>query len=390
MDRVILHCDLNNFFASVETVLNPTLKGKAIAVCGSQETRHGIVLAKSEEAKKYGVKTAQTNWMAKQKCPHLLLIKPHYEAYKKYSKLAQNVYQRFTNQVEPFGIDECWLDITGSIHLFGSAMDIAYNIKETIKKEIGLTISIGISYNKVFAKLASDLKKPDAITSISPNEVPHKVWPLPASYLLGVGKNTSQKLHLYGIDTIGELANTDCVFLQKHFGKNGSLLWLFANGKDQTPVKYFNEYIPPQSIGHSTTCPKDLTNPSEVLPVFFMLAEKVSRRLEMHNLLAEKLQISIKDQMFITREFQTSLPYPARASNTLKDAAMKLFQIHYDWHLPIRSLGIRTIHLCDTNAPVQLNLFNDYKHFQKQEAAESAINTIRQRYGNDSIKKGFL
>ena len=230
MDRIILHCDINNCYASIECAENPELKGKPIAVCGSSEDRHGIVLAKSQEAKYYGVQTGETIWQAKLKCPSLIIVKPNFDKYLKYSKAARDIYYRFTDKIESFGLDECWLDVTGSTKLFGSGEEIAHMIRTSILEELGITISVGVSFNKVFAKLASDLKKPNAVTIIDKKTFKKTVWQLPAEYLMGVGRQTLKTLNSMYIKTIGDLAKESPEKLQKVLGKNGYQLWEYANG----------------------------------------------------------------------------------------------------------------------------------------------------------------
>ncbi|MGL4738698.1 MAG: DNA polymerase IV [Cellulosilyticaceae bacterium] len=390
MDRIILHCDLNNFFASVECLLNPTLKGFPMAVGGSIEDRHGIILAKSEEAKKFGVKTAEVIWEAKQKCPDLIVVPSHAGEYLRYSKKVHEIYKRFTDLVEPFGIDECWLDVTGSTHLFGSGASIAYQIKEAVKEELGLTISVGVSFNKIFAKLGSDLKKPDGITCICQNTFRQKIWPLPASDLLGVGHATAKKLSLYGIHTIGALAQSDPEFLQCLLGKNGQMLHTYANGQDHALVMHQDYQPPVQSIGNSTTCSHDLTDMDEVFKVFLLLAEKVSHRLRENTLLTSKIQIWIKDTTLHGREFQTALSHPTRCSRELADLALTLFKRHYHWHTPVRALGIRAIELSFSHAPTQYSLFSDYEQTLKHERMETAVDQIRGKYGAHMIRRASL
>ena len=239
---------MNCFYASVEMMLDPSLKGKPVAVCGSAENRHGIVLAKSELAKKAGVKTGMVNWEARQRCPGLIVVKPQYDQYLKYSELARNIYQRYTDQVEPYGMDECWLDVTGSKCVCGDGMTIAENIRQEIKDELGLTVSIGVSYNKIFAKLGSDMKKPDAVTEISRETFKEKEWPLPASDLLFVGRATAAKLSNYGIYTIGDIAATEPDFLKRLLGVNGLQLWQYASGKDDSPVMHRDFVSPIKSV----------------------------------------------------------------------------------------------------------------------------------------------
>ena len=257
-ERTILHSDMNCFYASVEMMLDPSLRGKPVAVCGSTENRHGIVLAKSELAKKAGVKTGMVNWEARQLCPGLIMVKPQYDQYLKYSELARNIYQRYTDQVEPYGMDECWLDVTGSRSVCGDGMKIAESIRQEIKEELGLTVSIGVSYNKIFAKLGSDMKKPDAVTEISKETFQEKVWPLPASDLLFVGRATTAKFSNYGIKTIGDIAATDPAFLKRLLGVNGLQLWKYAAGRDDTPVMHKDFVSPIKSVGHGITCVADL------------------------------------------------------------------------------------------------------------------------------------
>lgn len=264
-ERTILHSDMNCFYASVEMMLDPSLRGKAVAVCGSTENRHGIVLAKSELAKKAGVKTGMVNWEARQRCPDLIMVKPQYEQYLKYSELARNIYQRYTDQVEPYGMDECWLDVGGSRSVCGSGMEIAESIRQTVKEELGLTVSIGVSFNKMFAKLGSDMKKPDAITEIRKATFKEKIWPLPASDLLFVGRATTAKLEQYGITTIGGIANADPQFLKRLLGVNGLGLWWSATGLDDTPVMHKDFVSPIKSVGHGITSTADLENDAGVV-----------------------------------------------------------------------------------------------------------------------------
>lgn len=278
-NHAILHSDLNCFYASVETMLDPSLRGKAVAVCGCTEDRHGIVLAKSELAKKAGVKTGMVNWEAKQCCRDLIIIPPKYDQYLKYSKLTQAIYQRYTDMVEPFGMDECWLDVTGSRYVCGDARMIAENIRRSVKEELGLTVSIGVSFNKVFAKLGSDLKKPDAITEISPESYKEKVWPLPCSDMIYCGPATTKKLAQYGIHTIGDVAVCDPLFLKGLLGVNGLALWTYANGRDHSRVMHKDFVSPVKSVGHGITCVSDLENEEEVWKVIFALSQDIGHRL---------------------------------------------------------------------------------------------------------------
>ena len=247
VDRVIFHCDLNSFYASVELLDHPELRHLPVAVCGDPASRHGIILAKNEPAKKFGIKTAETIWQAKQKCPQLVLLPAHHDRYRTWSRKVNAVYEQYTDLVEPFGIDESWLDVTAS-KLFGSGTEIAEKIRNDIKSELGITVSIGVSFNKVFAKLGSDLKKPDAVTCIPKDRFKEIVWPLAASEMLGVGRATEKKLASCGIRTIGTLATWPVEFFEKKFGKNGVMLWMFANGLDESKVSATTASVPVKSV----------------------------------------------------------------------------------------------------------------------------------------------
>lgn len=306
-ERTILHSDMNCFYASVEMMLDPSLRGKPVAVCGSTENRHGIVLAKSELAKKAGIKTGMVNWEARQLCPGLVMVKPQYDQYLKYSELARNIYQRYTDQVEPYGMDECWLDVTGSRGVCGDGMKIAESIRQEIKEELGLTVSIGVSFNKIFAKLGSDMKKPDAVTEITKATFQEKVWPLPAADLLFVGRATDAKFRNYGIHTIGDIAATDPQFLKRLLGVNGFQLWRYAAGKDDTPVMHKDFVSPIKSVGHGITCVADLLDDEEVWKVMLELSQDIGHRLRLHKLKATGVQISIRSNDLGFRQFQAPL-----------------------------------------------------------------------------------
>ncbi|SMB81059.1 DNA polymerase-4 [Desulfonispora thiosulfatigenes DSM 11270] len=390
MHRYILHCDLNNFYASVECMLNPELKGKAVAVCGKQEERHGIVLAKSEKAKKMGVKTGEAICQAKRKCPDLITVLPNFATYIKYSKLTRDIYYRYTDMVEAFGIDECWLDVTGSISLFGNSYEIAYKIKETVKEELGLTISIGVSFNKIFAKLGSDMKKPDAITCIERENFKEQIWNLPAGDLLGVGSATKRKLEKYGIKTIGQIANTTQDFMKRLLGKNGTQLWMYANGLDDSRVATRDYFVPYKTIGHSITCTSDLLNLEEVWCVFLELSQNVSKRLRAYNLTTRKIQISIKDNTLVSKEYQGCLDLPTSSYHDIAKFALKIFIQKHIWINNIRAVGVRAIDLQNSQKIEQCSLFCDHKAKERINKLEETIETIRDKYGSKIINNAVL
>lgn len=383
--RTILHCDLNSFYASVEIYLNPTLKGKAVAVCGDKENRHGIVLAKSEEAKKCGVKTAEAIWEAQRKCPNLLIIPPHHDKYVEFSHKVRAIYEEYTDLVEPFGIDECWLDVTGSERLFGNGEEIAHKIRERVKNEIGITISVGVSFNKVFAKLGSDMKKPDAVTVIPYENFREIIYPLSATEMLGVGPNTGKILKNYCIETIGDLAGTSKSFLIKRLGKTGECIWNYANGLDESPVQRIDYEAPIKSVGRGTTCPVDLENNDEVHRVILKLSQTVAHQLRKHNLCANAIQLSIKDRNLFVKQFQAPLLVSTQSFWEISEKAFILFTDNYDWHDKIRAVTVRAINLSYSTEPEQLDFLCDYSAHNKRDNAETAIETIRKKHGKAAI-----
>lgn len=384
-EMVILHCDLNNFFASVECLGHPEYLDVPMAVCGSVEERHGIVLAKNERAKKFGVKTAEAIWEAQIKCPSLVIAPPHYEEYLKYSKLVRAIYEEYTDKVEPFGMDECWLDVTGSVLPFGDGKRIAYEIKERVKNEIGLTISVGVSFNKVFAKLASDMKKPDAVTVIGKENFRSVVWPLQAEEMIGVGKATKRKLNGIGIYTLGELASADASVLRLVFGKMGEQLKCCAAGKDNSPVLSKSEIPPAKSFGRSITCAQDLKTTEEVAAVMLYLTGKVAASLRENNVMATVVQIHIRDENLIVRECQAHLSQPTRITEMLYSLGMELFSGVWKWERNVRSIGIRACELVPEDSYSQYNLFYSGLRYDKLEKLEAQVFNICSKYGKNAV-----
>lgn len=388
MERVILHCDLNNFFASVSLLYNQTLINMPVAVCGSAEERHGIVLAKNEIAKSFGVKTAEAIWEAKRKCPNLITLPPDYEKYNEFSRKAQEIYARYTDMIEPFGIDECWLDVTGSIMLFGTGEEIAHKIRKDVKKELGITISVGVSFNKVFAKLGSDMKKPDAVTVITRENFKQKVWPLPVSNMLFAGSKTVAKLNSSGVFTIGDITELSDETLKVLFGKNGIELKKCALGEDVSTVASFEVAVKPKSVGRSITGAEDFVNAEQVWQTFIVLAEDISKRLRAHKQYAGGIQVHTRNTELKVKEFSRALEIPTDISIKIAEEGMKLFNQNYYWDLPLRSVGLRAINLKEELIAVQENLFIDNENEIKLEKIEDSIHSIRQRFGNASIKRG--
>lgn len=390
MERSILHSDLNSFYASVEMMLNPSLRGKAVAVCGSTEDRHGIVLAKSDLAKKAGVKTGMVNWEAQRLCRDLITVPPQYDQYLKYSKLTQAIYQRYTDLVEPFGMDECWLDISGSQAVFGSARKIAEEIRCAVREELGLTVSIGVSFNKIFAKLGSDMKKPDAITEIDADTFREKIWPLPCSDMIYCGPATTQKLGRYAIRTIGDVAQTDPNFLKQLLGVNGLALWTYANGKDQSRVMHRDFVSPLKSVGHGITCVSDLENDEEVWKVILQLCQDIGHRLRVHELKARTVQVQVRGNDLFSSQFQCKLPMPTQLPNEIAGTAYRAFREKYHWNTSVRAVTVRAIELIPKSQPEQLTIFCDHQRHSTRESLEDAIEEIRGRFGKQAITYGIL
>ncbi|MBQ6825245.1 MAG: DNA polymerase IV [Clostridia bacterium] len=387
-DRIILHCDLNNFFASVSLLFNPTLKGMPVAVCGNKENRHGIILAKNEIAKSYGVKTAEAIFEAKAKCPELVTLPALYDKYEEYSKKAFNIYSRYTDLIEPFGIDECWLDVTGSTVLFGSGEEIANKIRNDIKKELGLTISVGVSFNKIFAKLGSDMKKPDAVTVISRENFREKVWKLPISDLLFVGKKTCDKLKSSSINTIGDLTDADDETLTRLLGKIGPELKNYALGLDNSPVTSIHEEHKPKSIGKSTTRGKDFTNNDEVWKAFLSFSQSICDTLHQKKLYAGGVQVHIRTASLSVKEFSHTFNFTTNSTLVLARQGFELFCKNYTFGEPLRSVGIRAINIKDSETAVQQDLFGENEKQAEEEQLDECVFELRKKFGFDGIKRG--
>lgn len=385
MQRAILHIDCNKFYASVECLHRPEIRDKPVAVGGSREERHGIILTKNEIAASYGVKTGEPLWQARQKCPELVVVPPNFPLYKRFSKMARNIYKDYSDYIEPFGLDENWIDITGSAK---SPPAIAQEIRRRVKYELGITVSIGVSWNKIFAKFGSDYKKPDAVTVITRGNYKDIVWKSPCSDLLFVGPATKRKLNSYGIYTIGELANSGQSFLRSVFGKNGEILYSFANGLDTTPVCHMNDEQALKSIGNSTTTPRDMVNDDDVKTVFTVLAESVARRLREHGVKGRSVTISVRDCDLRSFTRRTHLKTHTDVSSEIITAAMALFRANYDWAKPLRSIGVS---VSDFGEDIlQFDLNGTVEKHEKLERLEHTVDDIRRRFGNYAVQRASL
>lgn len=386
MERQILHIDCNKFYASVECFLHPQLKNKPVAVGGSEESRHGIILTKNEIASKYGLVVGEPLWKARQKCPNLIIVPPNFPIYIEFSKKVRRILEDYTDLIEPFGLDESWIDVTGD--WYKSGREIGFEIKERIKKEVGITVSVGVSFNKVFAKLGSDYRKPDAITVISRKNYKNIVWPLKCSDMIMIGRATTKKLNFYGINTLGQLADTDEAFLKKILGKNGVMLKRYANGEDNAPVRHKDIEREVKSIGNATTTPRDLVTNEDVKIIFSVLAESVARRMRDLNLKGTTLSIYVRDKELNSFTRQCKMSSPTNVSLEITNNAMKLFIDNYDWKLPIRSLGISMTDF-DYDEIIQFDLSKSVEKREKLEKIDTAVDTLKDRYGNFCIQRGM-
>ena len=369
-------------------LFNPTLKNLPVAVCGDKQNRHGIILAKNEHAKKYGVKTAEAIFEAQRKCPDLILLPPIYDKYSEYSKKAAGIYRKYTDMIEPFGIDECWLDVTGSTVIFGNGEEIALKIKEDIKRELGITASVGVSFNKIFAKLGSDMKKPDAVTVISRENFKDKVWSLPAESLLFVGSKTCEKLKSFGIHTIKDLTCCDDATLRKLLGKNGVQLKQYALGNDVSPVTTPADSDKPKSVGRSATGAADFAENTQVWKAFLAFCENICETLREKDLYASGVQVHIRTKALKVYEFSRSFPASTNCAITLAKWGFELFCQNYSFGEPLRSVGIRAINLKNSDCADQLDMFGDSEKERQLEKVEDSIYSVRKKYGRQCIKRG--
>lgn len=405
MSRTILHSDCNCFYASVELLHHPELRGRPVAVCGNPEARHGIILTADYTAKRYGVKTGMALWQAKQLCPDLIFLPARMDLYLRFSRMAQEIYSEYTDKVEPFGIDESWLDVTESVSVKGDGYSIAKEISARMKKELGITVSIGVSFNKVFAKLGSDYKKPDAITTMGKDEYRTKAWPLPVSDLLYVGRATDRKLRTMGVKTIGDLALMDEGILTKKFGKVGNIIHAFANGYDTSPVKIENTSAPIKSVGNSTTTPKDMRTDEDVKIVLYILAESVAARLRENGFRCKTVEISIRDKELFHFSKQTKLKNASNITGEIAEAAYMLYKKSYSlpaneyelksfgtefYQKPLRSIGIIGSDLVTDFYWEQMDIFMDPKLREKRMKMDVAVDNIRKRFGFYSIQRGLM
>jgi DNA polymerase-4 len=388
--RTILHSDLNNFYASVECLRNPEIRDKPVVVVGNKEDRHGIVLAKNMIAKRAGVKTGDVYWEARQKCGNTLVeVQADFAEYLKVSKEVRKIYEDYTDRIEAYGIDECWLDVTASLNLFGSGVQIADTIRERVKKEIGITVSVGVSWNKIFAKLGSDMKKPDAVTEITESNYKQTVWNLPVEDLLYVGNATKRKLNQIGIKTIGQLAQANEELLVKILGKWGSYLYTFANGKDNSPVTTVDEEENIKSIGNSLTVYRDLKDEEDVRMVIHLLADSVAARMRESGLTrARTVHVYARSSDLSGYAKQGKLPRPCAHALEISKKAFELFKEVYPWNAYVRGLGVSVSDFIF--GAEQLDLFGSLEQDEKQKRLDATVDQLRKKYGNNVIQSAIV
>lgn len=384
---VIFHSDLNNFYASCECLVHPELNGKPVVVCGKIEDRHGIVLAKNNLAKGLGVKTGMTLFEAEKLAPNLQKVVANHNLYLKYSKLVKKIYYEYTDRVESFGIDEAWLDVTESVKLFGGAEKLANEIRERIKNEIGLTVSIGVSFNKIFAKLGSDLKKPDAVTIISKENYKDIVWKLPINALLYVGRKTEKKLNSLGIWTIGAIAKFDEKILKAKLGKWGEMLYAYANGFDNSPVLKSDEIADMKSVGNSVTYYRDLDKKEDIDALLYVIAESVSFRMKKHNVgKAKTMYLSLVDENLEHLGKRVPFSVPTNLSSVIAKTAIECFEKYFSHIQRVRGLGISVSNFVTEE---QMLISSEQNKLEKLQKLDSTIEDIRRRFGRRSVSRAL-
>ncbi len=390
MERVILHSDANAFYASVECLYRPEIRELPVAVSGDPEARHGIILARNQPARAAGVRTAEAIWQARQKCPGLVLVPPNYALYLHFSQKLRKIYEQYTDRVEAFGLDENWLDLSEKGMTIEKGYRIAEEIRNTARERLGITVSVGVSFNKVFAKLGSDYKKPDATTVFSRDNYKQLVWPLPVSELLYVGPSTTRKLNDMGIKTIGELAGVDLGVLMGRFGKNGAMLKAFAMGMDSTSVMPIDVTSAIKSIGNSTTTPHDIETMEDAKRIFYLLAESVGARLREHGFRAGCLAISARTTGLEISGCQRALNPCTNLSRELALMAVALFRERCEGNLPMRRVGLSCSNLVPESAPVQTDLFGEDAARANDQALEAALDGLRRRFGHQVVRRGIV
>ena len=390
MQRTILHVDANNFYASVECLYRPELRDRPVVVCGDPELRHGIVLSKNYPAKACGIVTAEPLGAARKKCPDLVPVVADFSKYQRFTEEMREIFRRYTDCIEPYGSDEAFLDVSASAGVRGEGKAIADDIRNRVRRQLGITCSAGVADNKPFAKLGSDMKKPDATAVLSPQDYPNRVWPLPAGDLLFVGRATQHKLYQLGLLTIGDVASTSRVVLRTLFGKNGDSLWTYANGRDTSPVVPMETEVPILSVGNSTTTPVDLLDEGDVLRTLCVLVESVAYRLRKHHLQGRVVHVRAVDTDLVGHGRQGTLTHPTQLSDTILTTAPGLFRASYPWVKPVRNVGVTVSGLTSSDGEQQLSFLPEVAREARALRLEQAKDDIRNRFGHLSIQRACL
>ena len=386
-ERVVLHCDINHCYAQIEEMKHPELKNVAMAVGGHEESRHGIILTKNLLAKKYNIKTGESLREALKKCPDLLIIHPHYDDYLYYTEKVKDIYREYSDRVESFGLDEAWIDCTESVKIFGSGKEIAQIIQKRVLEEVGLTVSIGVSFNKIFAKLGSDMMKPMGLVVIDRDNFKETAWNLPVEDLLYVGRSTQIKLNLFGIKTIGDLAQFDIVALKRNLGKMGEIIWYFANGYDNSEVAITGTTSEIKSIGNGITTPKDITTFEEAKLVFYVLCESVASRAKEKGFVGKCISIHLRNTELKSISRQYKFENATNITEEMMPIILMLLKENYDFSIPLRSITITLSHLLNEDCQVQCSLFESNSKHQKGYDLELTLDKIRSTYGFSSVKR---
>lgn len=389
MSRVILHADLNNFYASVACLGRPDLREVPVAVCGDPEQRHGIVLAKNMPAKRMGVQTGQVIWQAKQVCPNLHTVPPDFNEVLRLSGVVRGIMGRYTSHVQPFGVDEAWLDISGPDMSIAQGEKVANHLRHTVREETGLTVSVGVSDNRVFAKLGSDLKKPDAVSVICAENRARVLDPLPISELLFIGPATTRKLNNIGIYTVGQLTATDPQILKGLFGKTGLMLSGIAHGQDMAAVIASAAQPQVKSVGNSVTAAHDVETPFDARITLIGLCESVASRMRKQNLCGRVVELSLRTTDLRVTTRQLTLPFATDCSYDILDAACDLLRRHWPAQQPLRSLGVCVSRLAPANENVQLSFLPEDRRRQRNAVLDRTVDQIRGRYGHDAIRRAI-
>lgn len=390
MSRVVLHADANSYYAAIECLYTPSIRNFPVAVCGDPEARHGIVLTKNQHAKKFGVQTGEAIWQAKQKCPKLVVVPPDYELYLRYTKMLRGIFSDYSDKIEPFGLDESWIGLSESKMSMQEGKDIADELRDRVRNELGITLSVGVSFNKIFAKLGSDYKKPDATTVFTEDNYREKVWPLAVSDLLFVGPATTKKLRDYGIKTIGELAMADLDMLTHRFGKVGAMLQGYALGQDHSPVCPDELDVPVKSVGNSTTAPHDIATMDDAKCIFHLLAESVGTRLREHGFKSRCISISVRTPDLISNTCQRTIKPATNLTGEIAGTALSLFVERYAHRMPFRSVGIHCQDLMPETAPEQIDFFGDHEKRDRLLMLDRSIDNLKARFGPNTVHRGIV